>query len=42
MKRLLLLLFALFSAAFGMALYRPAKKLNETIAASKAKSEIML
>ena len=38
----ILLLFALFSVAFGMALYRPAKKLNETIAASKAKSEIML
>ena len=38
----ILLLFALASVAFGMALYRPAKKLNETIAASKAKSEIML
>ena len=37
-----LLLFAVFSIAFGMALYRPARKLNETIAASKAKSEIML
>ena len=38
----ILLLFALFSVAFGMAFYRPAKKLNEMIAASKAKSEIML
>ena len=38
----ILLLFMLFSVAFGMALYRPAKKLNEMIAASKAKSEIML
>ena len=38
----ILLLFAVLSVAFGMALYRPAKKLNETIAASKAKSEIML
>ena len=38
----ILLLFAVFSIAFGMALYRPARKLNETIAASKAKSEIML
>jgi len=37
-----LLLFALFSVAFGMAFYRPAKKLNEMIATSKAKSEIML
>jgi len=37
-----LMLFALFSVAFGLALYRPAKKLNEMIAASKAKSEIML
>ena len=37
-----LLLFAVFSVAFGMALYRPTRKLNETIAASKAKSEIML
>ena len=33
---------ALFSIAFGMALYGPARKLNEMIAASKAKSEIML
>ena len=38
----ILLLFALFSVAFGMALYRPARKLNEMIATSKAKSEIML
>ena len=38
----ILLLFMVFSVAFGMALYRPAKKLNEMIAASKAKSEIML
>ena len=38
----ILLLFALFSVAFGMALYRPARRLNEMIAASKAKSEIML
>ena len=37
-----LLLFALFSVAFGMAFYGPAKKLNEMIATSKAKSEIML
>ena len=37
-----LLLFAAFSIAFGMALYGPARKLNEMIAASKAKSEIML
>ena len=38
----ILLLFALFSVAFGRALYTPAKRLNEAIAASKAKSEIML
>ena len=38
----ILLLFALFSVAFGLALYTPAKRLNEAIAASKAKSEIML
>lgn len=37
-----LMLFAVFSVAFGMALYRPARRLNETIASSKAKSEIML
>lgn len=37
-----LMLFAVFSVAFGMALYKPARKLNEMIAASKAKSEIML
>ncbi len=37
-----LMLFALFSIAFGIALYGPARKLNEMIAASKAKSEIML
>ena len=37
-----LMLFAVFSVAFGMALYRPARKLNEMIASSKAKSEIML
>ena len=38
----ILLLFALFSVAFGLALYMPVKRLNEAIAASKAKSEIML
>ncbi len=38
----ILALFALFSVAFGMALYRPARRLNEMIATSKAKSEIML
>lgn len=37
-----LMLFALCSVAFGMALYRPARKLNDMIAASKAQSEIML
>ncbi len=37
-----LLLFALFSVAFGLAFYKPAKKLNDMIATSKAKSEIML
>ena len=35
-------IFFLFAVAFGMALYRPARKLNEMIAESKAKSEIML
>lgn len=34
--------FFIFAAAFGLALYRPARRLNEMIAASKAKSEIML
>ena len=37
-----LMLFFLFSVAFGMALYHPARRLNEMIAESKAKSEIML
>ena len=37
-----LILFALFSVVFGLALYKPAKKLNDMIASSKAKSEIML
>lgn len=37
-----LMIFLLFFTAFGLALYGPAKKLNEMIAASKAKSEIML
>ena len=37
-----LMLFMLFAILFGMAFYRPARKLNEMIAASKAKSEIML
>ena len=38
----ILLLFAVISVAFGLAFYRPAKKLNDMIASSKAKSEIML
>ena len=38
----ILLLFMAGAILFGMAFYRPAKKLNEMIAASKAKSEIML
>lgn len=37
-----LMLFFVFAVAFGMAMYGPAKKLNGMIAASKAKSEIML
>ena len=37
-----LMIFLLFFTAFGMAMYGPAKKLNEMIAVSKAKSEIML
>ena len=37
-----LMLFMLFAVLFGMAFYGPARKLNEMIAASKAKSEIML
>ena len=37
-----LLIFFVFASAFGMAMYRPARRLNEMIAASKAKSEIML
>lgn len=35
-------LFFVFAVCFGMALYRPALRLNELIAESKAKSEIML
>ena len=35
-------LFFIFAVAFGLALYRPARRLNEMIAESKAKSEIML
>ncbi|MBQ9272791.1 MAG: YhgE/Pip domain-containing protein, partial [Mogibacterium sp.] len=38
----ILMLFFIFAVAFGLALYFPAKRLNEMIAASKAKSEIML
>ena len=38
----ILLLFAVGSVAFGLLLYKPAKKINEAIAVSKAKSEIML
>lgn len=38
----ILMLFFAGSVAFGLLLYRPAKKLNDMIAASKAKSEIML
>lgn len=37
-----LLLFFVFATAFGLALYHPARRLNEMIAESKAKSEIML
>lgn len=37
-----LMIFFVFSVAFGLAFYRPARKLNEMIASSKAKSEIML
>jgi len=37
-----LMIFFVFAVAFGLALYFPAKRLNEMIAASKAKSEIML
>ena len=37
-----LMIFFVFSAAFGLAFYRPARGLNEMIASSKAKSEIML
>ena len=37
-----LLIFFFISIVFGLALYRPAKGLNELIASSKAKSEIML
>lgn len=37
-----LMLFMACSILFGMAFYRPARRLNEMIAASKAKSEIML
>jgi len=37
-----LLLFSVISVAFGLVLYKPAKKMNDMIAASKAQSEIML
>ena len=37
-----LMLFFVFAIAFGLALYHPARRLNEMIAESKAKSEIML
>lgn len=37
-----LMLFFVFFILFGLLLYRPARKLNEMIAVSKAKSEIML
>lgn len=38
----ILMLFMAGAILFGMALYRPARRLNEMIAASKEKSEIML
>lgn len=38
----ILMLIFLFSIAFGLAFYRPARKLNEVIARSKEGSEIML
>ena len=38
----ILMLFFVFFIAFGLAFYHPVKKLNDMIAASKAKSEIML
>lgn len=38
----ILMIFMAGAIVIGMALYRPARKLNEMIAASKAKSEIML
>ena len=38
----ILMIFFIISIVFGLALYYPAKKLNELIAESKAKSEIML
>ena len=38
----IMMLFFLFSIAFGLAFYRPARKLNEVIARSKEGSEIML
>lgn len=38
----ILMLFFLFFVAFGLLLYKPVHKLNEMIAISKAKSEIML
>ncbi|MBR3377617.1 MAG: YhgE/Pip domain-containing protein [Mogibacterium sp.] len=38
----ILVLIALGSVVFGMAFYRPARRLNEAIAASKEGSEIML
>ncbi len=37
-----LMIFFVFFTAFGMAMYAPARRLNEMIATSKAKSEIML
>lgn len=37
-----LMIFFVFASAFGIAMYRPALWLNELIAESKAKSEIML
>ena len=38
----ILMLFFVFSVAFGLVFYRPARKLNEVIARSKEGSEIML
>jgi hypothetical protein len=36
------MIFFIISIVFGLVLYYPARKLNEMIAESKAKSEIML